>query len=410
MYQYIDLLMEPFSSGKLQSPVGGVNLTEWGVEGFGELAGDFNVEIIPEEGKININQFAVAEVNEDDLQKFCAMIVDETYDPIFEQEGENGETLDRALVLGRIVDYIDTNTTAIQISDDCTIRASGGDELSPYEGGDGSVKPRNAKLTHIAELYQVAGVTEAFMRAFGKQFTVYPVGRPNLNVATAPIFYSVLCQNVSLPRGAGNARDASAFNLCARSPQVQAEVLLMAMALDGVRQFFSNPMSVLMAYVGSTESSLLPSAKKGQPVAFLSVSQLPSYIEDFKNDPQLMAQFLIYSPTYQQLIAANPQMRIDPLNPQLPKWTVDYDRTGLMRSVSSRTPTIYRIKATGTYGSSRAEIETVVDFGQSVRRLPNENQLTEDVNDPEQVREIKEALRTLRDTMPKGRVLYWRQQ
>lgn len=404
LYQYVPLLMQTFSSGKLQSPVGGVNLTGWGVEGFGEFAGDFTVEISPEEGRVNLNQFAVDEINEKDLQELCSMIVDPSYDTIFEQKDKNGETLDRARVLGRIVDFIDLNSTATELTAECTIRGQGGDELRPYDGDRNSVKPRDAKLTHVAELYQVPGVTEAFMRAFGEQFTVYPVGRPNLNVATLPIFYSVLCRNLTVPQGSG---DVSAFGLCTRSPQIQTEVLLMAMALDGIREFFSDPMSVLMAYVGGTESSLLPSASKGQTVAFLSVSQLPQFIEDLKKDPALMAQFLTYSPAYHQMAAKNPQMQIDPVNPQFPKWTVEYDRTGLMRSVSSHTPTIYRMKAIGNYGSSRTEIDTVVDFGKSVRRLPAEELLTEDVDDDEQSKEIKEALRELRETIPKGRVLYW---
>lgn len=407
LYQYVPLLMQTFSSGKLQSPVGGVNLTEWGVEGFGEFAGDFTVEVIPEEGKIDLNQFAVEQVDERDLQQLCSMVIDPSYDPIFEQKDKNGETLNRALVLSRIIDFIDTNTTAIELTSECTIRGQGGDELRPYERGDDAVKPRNAKLTHAAELYQVPGVTEAFMRAFESQFTVYPVGRPNLNVASLPVFYSVLCRNVTLPPGTGSSANASAYSLCTRSPQVQTEVLLMSLALDGIREFFSDPMSVLMAYVGGTESSLLPSAAKGQTVAFLSVNQLPSFIDDLKNDPALMAQFMTYSPAYQQMVAQNPQMLIDPINPQFPQWTVNYDRTGLMRSVSSQTPTIYRMKAVGNYGSSRTEIETVVDFGKTIRRLPDESLLTEDMNDAEQIKEIKDALRELRETIPKGRVLYW---
>lgn len=407
LYQYVPLLMQTFSSGKLQSPVGGVNLTEWGVEGFGEFAGDFTVEVIPEEGKVNLNQFAVEEVNEKDLQQLCSMVVDPAFDPIFEQKDKNGETLSRALVLSRIIDFIDLNTTAIELTSDCTIRGQGGDEMRPYESGDDQPKPRNAKLTHIAELYQVPGVTEAFMRTFAEQFTVYPVGRPNLNVATLPIFYSVLCRNVTIPPGMSQSGNVSAYSLCTQSPQVQLEVLYMAMALDGIREFFSDPMSVLMAYVGGTESSLLPSASKGQTVAFLSVSQLPLFINDLKQDPALMAQFLTYSPSYQQMVSENPQMLIDPINPQFPQWTIEYDRTGLMRSVSSQTPTIYRMKAVGNYGSSRTNIETVVDFGKTIRRLPDEKLLTEDIDDDEQVKDLKEALRELRETIPKGRVLYW---
>ncbi|MFP4599043.1 MAG: hypothetical protein ACLFVJ_12370 [Persicimonas sp.] len=410
MYQYVDLLMKPFNSGKLESPVGGIDLKDSGVEGFGEFSGEFGVDIMPEEGKIDINRFATREVTEGDLQELCAMVLDTSYDSIFEQKDERGETLDRALVLGRIVDFVDLDKEALQMTSECTIRSSSGDEGRPYDRNDRDIEPRNSKLTHIDELYQVEGVTEAFMDAFADQMTVYPVGRPNANVATAPMFYSVLCRNVQSQQVRRSGEGESAFNLCARSDQIRTQVMLLAMALDGVREFFSNPMSVLMGYVGSTESKLLPSAKKGQPVAFLSVSQLPGYIEDFKRDPQLMAQFLTYSPTYQQLSSLNPEMQIDPLSPNFPQWEIDFDRSGLMRSVSTRTPSIYKLRATGTYGSSKTTIETVMDFGKSVRRLPDEDKLTEDVDDDEEVAELKEALRETRQTMPKGRVLYWREK
>lgn len=410
MYQYIDLLMKPFTSGRLESPIGGVDLEASGVEGFGGIGGEFDAEVMPEEGKVDINQFGRDELDEDDIMQLCAMVLDKQYDDIFEQKDDSGETMDRALILGRIVDYIDPNPEALELTDECTIRSQSGDETRPYSRLDDDAEPRDALLTHIEELHQIAGMNEPFMRAFADQMTVYPVGRPNLNVATAPIFYSVLCRNVRATQGVSSGAQDTPFSLCARNPQVQMQVLYFALALDGVREFFSSPMSVLMAYVGGSESKLLPSAKKGQPVAFLSVSQLPGYLEDFQNNPQLMAQFLIYSPAYQRLVAANPALAVDPAAPNLPQWTIAFDRTGLMRSVSSRTPRIYRIVATGSYGSSESRIEAVVDFGKPMRRLPNEKQLEENADDPEQVAELKEALRQKQQLMPKGRVLYWREK
>jgi hypothetical protein len=410
MYQYVDLLMRPFNSGRIESPVGGIDLQRWGVEGFGEFDGEFHVDILPEEGKIDLNKFAVQEINEADLTELCAMVVDTSYDSIFEQKDDYGETLTRARVLGRLVDFIDLNEEGIELSQECVLRAKGGDENRPYDRTERDVGPRNAQLTHIDELYQVEGVTEAFMKAFKDEMTVYPVGRPNVNVAGAPIFYSVLCRSLVNPNSGGGESDSAPFNMCARDNQVRTQVLMLAMALDGVRQFFSDPMSVLMAYVGSTESKLLPSAKKGQPVAFLSVSQLPSYIEDFKRDPALMAQFMMYSPTYQQMVAVNPQFEVDPLNPQLPQIQVDFNRTGLMRSVSSRTPSVYRIKARGTYGSSESRVEAVVDFRKTVRRMPDEEDFTEDADDSEEVEELKKLLQEKRALMPRGRVLYWREK
>lgn len=409
MYQYIDLMMGPFNSGKIESPIGGISLSDTGVEGFGDFTGEMSVDVVPEEGRFDVNAFAKATVDEGDLMQFCALILDPQYDPIFEQKDSRGTLLDRAEIMARIIDYIDADETSIVLRNDCTIEGSAGDEMSPYEGVGTrrNNEPANHRLTHLQELRKIPGVGEDFMRAFGGQLTVYPVGKPNINVAQAPVFYSVLCRNVELVSG-GNNNDTP-LDVCARAPTVGQQVLWFALALDGVRSFFEDPMSVLLAYVGSTESKLLPSAKKGQPVAFLSASQLPGYIEDFKNSPQLMAQFIQYSPLYQQLVAANPAIAIDPLNPQLPAWTVNFDRQGLYKSISTDTPKIYRIYAKGTYGTTETMIEAVIDFDKTVRRLPDERALEALETDEERLQELKAALGEQLESMPKGRWLYWRE-
>jgi len=144
-------------------------------------------------------------------------------------------------------------------------------------------------------------------------------------------------------------------------------------------------------------------------VAFLRVSQFPRFIEDLKAAPPLMAQFLQYSPTCQRMLAQNPAMFVDPLAPQLPQWTIDFDRSGLTRSVTTQSPEIYRIEAKGMYGTTTSTIEVVMDMGKTFRRLPDEEQLEEQEQDSEDLRELKQLLRQEREAMPKGRVMYWRE-
>jgi hypothetical protein len=144
-------------------------------------------------------------------------------------------------------------------------------------------------------------------------------------------------------------------------------------------------------------------------VAFLSVSQFPAYIEDLKQNPLLVGQFIQYSPLYQQLVLANPGMMLDPLNPAVPAWTVEFDRAGLMRSVTTTTPKIYRIYASGRYGSTESTIEAVIDFDKTVRRLPSEKALEEQESDAEILKELKDARREQFKESPKGRVLHWRE-
>lgn len=407
MYQYIDLMMGPFNSGKIESPIGGISLADTGVEGFGDFTGEMDVKVVPEEGRFDINAFAKTPLDEGDLHQMCAMLLDSQYDWIFEQKDADGVLLDRATVLQRIIDYVDPDEQAIVLRDDCTVEGSAGDEVTPYDKLDdtGRIRPPNRKITHLDELYKVAGVTPEFMDAFAGQLTVYPVGKPNLNVAQAPVYYSILCRNVELENNANN----NVIDLCMRDPTVGSQVLYFALALDGVRAFFENPLSVLLAYVGTTESKLLPSAKKGQPVAFLSVSQFPNYVNDFRNSPVLMAQFIQYSPLYQQVVAANPAMMIDPLAPKFPPWTVNFEKAGLMKSVSVSTPKIYRIHATGKYGTTESTIEAVIDYDKTVRRLPDEKELEALGTDEEQLEELKAELETRRQEMPRGRWMYWRE-
>ena len=412
MYQYVDLLMKPFHSGKLETPVGGVDLGDSGVEGFGDFVGEFTAEVEPEVGKINLNEFANKQLDPKHIMQLCALFADPQYDELFSLKDAYGDVMSRQVVIQNIVDFIDPDQEATTINEDCGVQGVGGDESRAYSRDDTyNISPRNASLTHVDDLYQVHGIGPEFMERFGSSFTVYNVGKPNINVAQAPVFYAVLCQNVQV--GA-----ASGYALCARDPGVAAQVLLIALALDGIRAFFEDPMSVLLAYVGSNESRLLPSAKKGQPVAFLNTGQLPQFIDDLMgrgSSPNptaaanLMVQFIQYSPLYQQMVLSNPTAAIDPLNPQFPQWTVSFDGGGLARDVSTQTPQIYRIVGLGRYGTTETRIEAVIDFGKTLRRLPDEQQLLEDVTDSEETATIKEALRETREQMPKGRVLYWQE-
>lgn len=417
IYSYVDLFIKPFSSGSIETPIGGVNLKDSGVAGFGGIKGEFEAEIVPESGRISLSDFNKIKMEEKYLSPLCALMADTQYNPMFERKDEvDGGTFTREKVLGNIVDFIDPNTGPLRITNLCTIESDGansGGEDRPYDraGQDArasrSLRPTNARLTHIEDLHRVHGVNMEFMSAFGQQLTVYDVGKPNINIATAPVFYSVLCNNVEI-QGSGRS-DISGFQLCTRNPAVAMEVLMMSLALDGVRQYFSDPLSVLLSYVGTSAPRLLPSAKKGQATAFRTLSQLPSYIRDFQKDPALFAQFIQYSPTYQQLVLLQPQMAVDPVNPQPINWLVGFSRSGLVRDVSTQTPSIYRIKGIGRYGSTQTTIETVVDFAKTTRRLPDEESLEESDQDAEDIKRAKEAIRAAREEMQKGRVLYWRE-
>ena len=247
IYQYADLLMKPFYSGKLETPVGGIDLEESGVEGFGNFTGEFSATVLPEAGRISLNKFGNKKLNENDLIELCAMMIDPRYDDLFSRKDDSGETMDRQRVLANVVDFIDPNQDGLELNAECGIQSQAGDERRVYDRDDRHrIRPRDAFLTHVEDLHLVHGVNDEFMENFADKLTVYDVGKPDINVAQAPIFYSILCRNVALSGGG----ELKGYNLCARDPTISAQILWFAMALDGLRQFFSDPISVLLGLCG----------------------------------------------------------------------------------------------------------------------------------------------------------------
>ncbi|MFB6265221.1 MAG: hypothetical protein ABEL76_16605 [Bradymonadaceae bacterium] len=422
IYQYLDLLMRPFNSGKLETPVGGIHLSRSGVKGFGGIHGNFDVDIKPESGKLNLNRFAVRNVRQSDVQDFCALVLNSEYAKgYYEKQSEVNfanfgadEKPGPMQTLERIVDYIDLNETQLGLTRKCTLKKTGGggSESAVYDDFDSDIEPRNAKLTHLAEIHKIPGIRDGFLRAFRDHLTVYPVGKPNANAAGFPVFYSVLCRNAQLQgkQGSGTVVPSGRGpNLCQSSKKVRAQVILFAVALDGLRAFFENPLNVLMWYVTAKRSSILPHAEKGQPVAFLRSGQVHGYLRDLKHKPKVMAWLMSFSPAYRQLRGLFQRLGITPQNPKFPEWVVRFDRSGIVRALTTESPSIYRIKATGTFGTTDATIETVVDFSQTIRRLPKSDDLKERTGDPKKLKKLKKALRKRREKVPKGRVLFWRE-
>jgi general secretion pathway protein K len=59
-----------------------------------------------------------------------------------------------------------------------------GDENSLYDRGEDRYRAKNARFDSLAELHLVAGVSDAFMAAFGARLTVYLSKNAKMNVNT----------------------------------------------------------------------------------------------------------------------------------------------------------------------------------------------------------------------------------
>jgi len=352
LYPLMNLFLTPFNTGSLQTPVGGLELSQ-GATGFGGFHGSFDVHIEPEEGKINLNSFSKGTRNQALLTQLCLLTFGEQHDDLFETEigSGGGQKIEREQLVSNIVDWVDEDDQRSLLNEFCVPEGtSSGDEGGPYARSDVNYEVKNAKMTTIEELRMVDGVSEAFMQRFADSFTVYPVDKVNLNLANFWVVQSLLCSNVA---------GANQTTWPCRDPNVATQVTYIALALDGLREFFSNPLNLLFYYMNSESSPIvIDGAKQGQTVAYVNTRQLVRYIRAFKRSPELLAQFISYSPTALQMLGPLAQQ----LGAAAPEIAIEFNERDLLRSVTVDSPKIFKVIAEGTYGESRKTLVSVVDF------------------------------------------------
>lgn len=169
-------------------------------EGSPAPRGDgFDVEIDDEARKVNVqldSSFTTGQLAAQ-LQALYQLVCDPRWDALFDREDANGLRVSRQDLLVYLRDWIDQDeqTSALAASfppGACAavippamnpFEAGFGDENFPYDRGDDRYRAKNARMDSLAELHLVAGVTDAFMAAFGDAITVYlpPDTKPNVN-------------------------------------------------------------------------------------------------------------------------------------------------------------------------------------------------------------------------------------
>jgi general secretion pathway protein K len=151
-------------------------------------AGSFQATIEDEERKVNVSQLAgLAVVSGSQLQRFLLAVRDPRYDLLFDREDEFGNRLTRRDVAVALRDWVDedTTTSVVGVNPASPFEKGFGDENQYYDRGEDRYRAKNARFDSLDELYLVAGVGDAFMGAFGDQFTVYPDVNATTNINTS---------------------------------------------------------------------------------------------------------------------------------------------------------------------------------------------------------------------------------
>lgn len=157
--------------------------------GFGAFDGTFKAEIQDEEQKaasLRGWSAAVGPACFAYAQRLFRVFQPERYDFLFEDRDGQGNRTDRYELVANLYDWIDPNQDQTDGRADVATwcRGAGGSEDSPYSSGY-KVQPKNAYFDSTAELRLVRGITDAHLRAFGDQISIYGEGKTN--ILSAPL-------------------------------------------------------------------------------------------------------------------------------------------------------------------------------------------------------------------------------
>jgi general secretion pathway protein K len=156
---------------------------------FGDFAGGFDAKIEDENRKVNVQFDAsgASGVLGAQVAAYFALVGDRKWDFLFDREDENGVKASRddvAIYLHDWVDDLDV-ASALNRADPAKPFVDGfGDENFPYDRGPDRYRTKNARFDSLDEVHLVAGVSDAFMAAFGGRLTVYPRPDAPLDVNT----------------------------------------------------------------------------------------------------------------------------------------------------------------------------------------------------------------------------------
>ena len=171
-----------------------------GAEGLGALVGvdtsslsdlaitegNFETRLEAESGKLNVNCIAVSKDGKNlprsrTVEALEAIMQPTLYDPMFDEEKDDGRRYTRQDVLSALVDYIDDDRKRFDL---VRLTSSGIQERYRYTELYDPYEAREARIDSIEELHLVEGIDDDWMAAFSHDLTVYGACKVNLNFAS----------------------------------------------------------------------------------------------------------------------------------------------------------------------------------------------------------------------------------
>jgi general secretion pathway protein K len=186
-------LVQALFGGAGAGPDAGAPIAEGGAKAtaaFGDFEGAFEAKLQDESTKVNLqlDQLAVNGALGMQVEAYLRLVCDPRWDALFDKEDANGQRTSRQDLAVYLHDWTDEDERA---SASAVSFPGGGncafllpqnqnpfeqgfsDENYAYDRGSDRYRAKNSRFDSVDEVYLVAGVSDAFMAAFGDSVTVY---------------------------------------------------------------------------------------------------------------------------------------------------------------------------------------------------------------------------------------------
>ncbi|HOA12505.1 MAG TPA: type II secretion system protein GspK [Myxococcota bacterium] len=161
-----------------------------GVRGIGVGAGGFELEIVPEDSRINVNSGSSDKDKREIFSKLYPILAGQ-----IDEEPMTGMDRKAAEVILNIIDWADPDDSRSDIDSNGNLLSTvGGSENMNYSKW--GYTSRNARMDSLDELLMIEGVTDSIFCRFSRMLTVYNTSKINVNDADPWLIKAVVCDNL----------------------------------------------------------------------------------------------------------------------------------------------------------------------------------------------------------------------
>jgi general secretion pathway protein K len=203
VWEYSDRILGAFNdTGGAQDFAGLSGLDMSLAKNIGLKGGRFEITIVDEDAKINVNTGAANEIAHIRLAKeLMATMSPVQYDPLFQQRDATGNYHDRLTICSALIDWADADEQ-LYSCDTTGAASSNAVEDAWYQLLPTPYRRKNAPYDSLEELHMVRGISDDFWSTFvdpdptnpkKRVMTVWGQGTVNVNSANGLTLFAITC-------------------------------------------------------------------------------------------------------------------------------------------------------------------------------------------------------------------------